>query len=729
MFKREQMFRFKTFPNYRQLDQTDCGPTCLKIIAAHYGKYLDIDYLRKISNKSREGTTFENLSKAGNEIGIQLNGFRITVDQLKDELPLPAILYWKQNHFVVIYEISKTYIRISDPEIGLVKYPINEFMVKWFLENTLLILVPEIQEQFSTNSESSVFNRYKFLFNHLRPYKKLSIHLGAALLILLIVQTLLPFLTQSLVDYGINYEDLNFIYLIAIAQIFLITIMLISKIIREQILLNISIGSTKSLLNGFINKVLNLPLSYIESKSIGDYIQRVNDHDRVQTFLYEKVFALFFDVLSISIFISILAFFDINIFIVFVVSITFVFLWSTLFIKKQARLDHELFNIESNKQSQTVQLVTNAAEIKLNGSFNRRKYEWNNLQVLNYKTEIKTLETNQLQYQGGLFILDISYIIIVLISAKGVIDGNLTLGTMLAIQFIIASLSLPVTKLLGFINEFQKASLSLNRITDLLKVEHDVSKNEYLINIEPSTIVIKNLSFKYPSSNNQILKSLNFSIQKNKITALVGESGSGKSTLIKLLLKLYPATKGTISISNQNINAINTEYWRNMCGAVLQDGQLFNDTIERNITESNSNESINHDLLNKVITLSNLDKFIENLPNGMQTKVGENASFISGGEKQRLMIARALYKKPKYLFLDEATSALDSRNEEIITSNILNEFKNRTVVISAHRLSTIKLADEIIFLEHGEIMEIGNHKSLLNKRGAYYKLIKSQLDD
>lgn len=720
------MFKFKTFPEYRQLDQTDCGPTCLKIIAAHYGKYLDLNYLRTISNKKSEGTSFANLAEAGKLIGLNLVGVRANISQLQKDVPLPAILHWKQNHFVVVYEVNKRYIKISDPQLGLVKYSISEFNKKWFPDNQLLLLIAETNHSFSQNKEVSNFNRYKFLLHHLKPYKGFSLQLGTALIILLIVQTILPFLTQSLVDYGINYEDLGFIYLIAIAQLFLILIMLLSKVVREHILLKISIGTSKSLLSEFINKILYLPIAFIESKSIGDYIQRVNDHDRIQDFLYEKVFTLFFDVLSILIFSSILAYFDANIFLVFFISITFVFLWSFVFLKKQAILDHELFKIESDKQSQTIQFVNNAIEIKLNGSYERRKFDWNKLQVLTHNTEVKALETDQLQYQGGLFIQDVSYIIIILISAKGVIDGTLSLGTMLAIQFIIASLSIPITKLLEFINDFQKASLSFNRIADLIKEPHNDNVGSYIHNISPSSIKVKNLSFSY-NNEKQILKSLTFSIAEGKITAIVGESGSGKSTLLKILLKLYLPSKGSISISGGNLSTIKTETWQNMCGAVLQSGKLFNDTIERNITESKSNEIVDHKLLNKVIQLSNLKDLIENLPLGIQTKVGENASFLSGGEIQRLMIARAIYKEPEYLFLDEATSALDSKNEWEITKNILMEFRNKTIIISAHRLSTIKLADQIIVLKNGEIIEKGTHQTLVTSQGSYYELIKNQL--
>jgi ATP-binding cassette subfamily B protein len=721
------MFNLKTFPEYRQLDQTDCGPTCLKIIAAHYGKYLDLNYLRKISNQKSGGTTFSNLIDAGKKIGLELVGVRATLRQLINDVSFPVILHWNQNHYVVLYKISKQKIKISDPELGLVEFSFDEFSKKFPSTNDILLLLVEPINTFIHNPEETKFNKTDFLLKRLKPYRYLYVRLGVSLLILLIIQITLPFLTQSLVDYGINFNDLSFIYLVAIAQIFLIIVMLLSKIIREHILLKVSIGFTKNLLNSFIDKILYLPLHFIESKNIGDFVQRVNDHDRIQNFLNDNVFGLFFDILSILVFMSILAYFDMNIFLVLISSVFLLFGWSYLFLRKQANLDHELFKIDSNKQSQIVQLINNASEIKLNGSYERRKFDWRKIQISIYNTELKVLKTDQLQYQGGLFIKDLSGIIIVLISAQGVIDGKISFGTMLAIQFMVGSLSLPISKLLGFINEFQKTSLSLNRVLDLMSGNHKIKNYEYAKSIQPTSIEINNLSFFYNPEEKQILKNIQLTIPKNKITALVGESGSGKSTLIKVLLKLYMPSSGSITVSNDNLNNIQSEAWQKMCGAVIQGGKLFNDTIERNITESKSTEVVNYELLNKVINLSNLEELIEDLPLGLQTKVGENASFLSGGEKQRLMIARALYKKPLYLFLDEATSALDSRNERIITNNILKFSNKCTIIISAHRLSTIKLADQIIVLEKGEIIEKGNHEVLTSKKGAYYQLLKNQL--
>ena len=721
------MFKTKTFPEYHQLNQTDCGPTCLKIIAAYYGRFLDLAYLRNICHQKSQGTSFANLTEAGKKIGLGLTGVRVTIEQLKNEVSFPVILHWNQNHFVVLYAMSNRKVRISDPELGLIDYPYNDFYQKWSHSKYMLILLAEPIETKIQVQELYSPSKLSFLLKILKPYKTFYLRLFLALIILLIAQITLPFLTQSLVDYGINIQDLGFIYLVVTAQVFLIIVMFLSKILREQILLRISIGSTKTLLKKMIAKILKLPLQVIESKNIGDYVQRVRDQDRIQNFLNQTVFSLFFDFMSIILFVSILAYFDMTIFMIFILSAGILFSWSLLFLKKQAILDHQLFKINSNEQSQIIQLVNNAAEIKLNGSHERHKFNWQALQVLVFRTELEILKTDQLQYQVGSFIKDLAGILIILVSALGVVNGRISFGTMLAIQFIVGSLSLPISTLLNFITEFQKTSLSLDRILDLINETEDRSENEYLSEINCGSIKVCDLSFSYFPESPKILKKINFSIPKNKITALVGESGSGKSTLLKILLKLYHPTSGSIKISGHKLENIDSDAWQKKCAAVLQDGKLFNDTIERNITESKSNEIINHELLTSVITLCNLKDLIDGLPIGIQTIVGENASFLSGGEKQRLMIARAMYKEPSYLFLDEATSALDALNERTITDNILKSTHSCTIVVAAHRLSTIKLADNIVVLKNGEIVEQGNHEELLIQNGLYHNLLECQL--
>ena len=721
------MSNFKNFPEYRQLNQSDCGPTCLKIVSAYYGKHHDLNYLRKLCDIKSYGTSFNDLVNAGHQIGLRLTGVKATISQLLSDVKLPAILHFNQDHFVVVYKATKRKIFISDPENGLINFDYEDFKYKLNNEALILLLIDAVENKDDYFTKRGN-NKLQFLASRLKNYKQFYARLSLALVILIAVQIALPFLTQSLVDYGIGQGDMRFINLIVFAQIFLIITVLFSKIIREQILLRISIGFTKNLLNEFVEKILQLPLKFMESKNIGDFIQRVKDHDRIQAFLNQMAFTLVFDLLSIAVFSSILAYFDIPTFLIFVLAFLLLLGWSSLFLKKQAILDQQLFRIDSEEQSQIVQLVNNCSEIKLNGSYNRRRLEWQKIQISNFKKELQVLNTEQRQYLGGLLIKDVSAIVIVFLSAKGVVDGSITFGTMLAIQFIVGSLSLPVSNLLNFINEYQKTSLSVERILDLLSEKPEVNSNqEYLQEFSASGLQLRNLNFCYSRDSVKILDNINLKIPKNKITAIVGQSGSGKSTLLKILLKLYQPTSGSVLISDCKLKNINTNLWQSKCGAVLQSGRLFDDTIERNITESKSNEPLDQKLLNEVVQLSQLGNFIDGLPLGLQTKVGENSSFISGGEKQRIMIARALYKKPKYLFLDEATSSLDSKNERLITHNIMESADDCTIVIAAHRLSTVKSAYQIVVIDNGKVLETGNHESLVAKKGAYYELLSNQL--
>jgi len=719
------------FPNYRQLDQMDCGPTCVKIIAKHFGKEYNLEYLRQISNLQKGGASLAGISEALDAVGIDAVGIRADFVELVNDVPLPAIAHWENNHFIVIHRTSIKFIYVSDPAIGLIRYNHKEFIEKWGGKHNgkgILLLV-ESNHRFGNNPVEDIAPiGLEYLYQYLLPFKKYIGQLFLGLLLGSIIQLLLPFLTQSLVDYGIDYENISFIYLVVIAQIFLFLTRLASEIIRDWLLLHMSTQINITMVSDFLDKLLLLPITYFDSKTKGDFMQRIYDHHRIDEFLGGRSLSIAFDLFSIVAFGLVLGYFNTDVLIIFMIG-TFLFAgWTILFLKRKAQLDHKLFNLNLQDQSLLIQLITAIREIKLNGSEKRRKLEWKKVQSRLYRLKTNILKVDQVQIKGGFLLNEMTSILIIFWSAKAVVFGEITLGTMLAIQFIVGSLSVPISNTLDFIVGLQRATLSLRRLSEIhsLHIESSsINKNNI---IEPGDIAITNVDFGYGEGvSRKVLDNLSITIPKGKITAIVGPSGSGKTTLIKLLLKFYEPRKGNIRIGGENFKFINVKKWREQCGSVLQDGTLFNDTLERNITESRANEATNQKRLLEATAMANLSELVENLPLGFDTLIGEQGGILSGGEKQRLLIARAIYKNPDYLFFDEATSALDAENEKVISENLKSFCKDKTVIIVAHRLSTVRMADQILVMNKGNIVEKGSHYELLELQGIYHKLIMNQL--
>ncbi len=726
------MFRTAEFPGYRQLDQMDCGPTCLKIIAEFFGKEFNLDYLREISFLQKGGVSLAGLSRAFDIIGIESIGIKADFRELVMDVPLPVIAHWEGNHFLVVYKTNPKYIFVSDPAIGRIKYSHSEFLEKWGetgIPQGVLLLVEPL-EKFYQNEvlEKQVRNGIGFLYDYLIPHKKYLNQVLLGLFIATIIQLILPFLTQSLVDYGINYDNIGFIHLIVVAQLFLFLTRSAVQVIRDWILLYISTRVNIAMISDFLDKLLRLPITYFESKTTGDFMQRIYDHQRIDEFLGGRALTMPFDVFNILVFGIVLSFFDTTITMIFFFGTSLFLGWSLLFMKKKEFLDHLLFDLNRKEQSLFLQIISAVQEIKLNSSEHRRKTEWKNNQLKLFGLQSRILKVDQSQINGGRFINELTNIVIVFWSAKLVIAGDISLGTMLAIQFIIGNLSLPISNTIDFLVGYQRANLSLDRLSEI----HNQKSEEHIwmdsLPIQPGAIYIKNLSFCYGELTSvSALRNITVSIPLGKTTAIVGPSGSGKTTLLKLLLMLYNPGTGNIKIGNKSLKDLNPDTWRKMCGIVMQDGILFNDTIERNITESKSYLPTNKKMLNKAIEMVNLTNLIEKLPFGHQTRIGEQGQLLSGGEKQRLLIARAIYKDPDYLFFDEATSSLDAENEKVITENLIALYKNKTVVVIAHRLSTVKNADQILVMNEGEIVEMGNHFDLVALNGIYHNLIKNQL--
>lgn len=723
------------FPFYKQADFKDCGPTCLKIIAKHYGKTLNIQTLRKLSETTREGTSLLTLSEASENIGLRSLGIKLNTIKL-EEAPLPLILHWNKEHFVVLYKIKKGVYYISDPAHGLIEYSKEEFLKFWIGNNATettqegIALVLELTPKFHQSELDDIDNKtfgFGLLFKYLIPYKSFVFQLAIGLLAGSILQLIVPFLTQSVVDVGIQNQNIHFIYLILFAQLFLFFGRTVLELIRSWILLQLSTRINISLISDFFIKLMNLPISFFDVRMTGDIMQRINDHHRIERILTTSSLSVLFSAINMVVMGGVLAYYNLKIFAVFFIGSVLYFFWVTLFLKRRKELDYKRFSEVSQEQSKVIELINGMQEIKLHNAEKQKRWGWEYIQARLFKVSMKGLVLEQTQTIGSNFINELKNIIIVFLSAKLVIDGQITLGMMMAISSIVGSLNAPVLQLIGFIREAQDAKISLARLSEIHEKEDETQQEETQTHDIPqnSDIVIKDVSFRYVGSDALVLDNLNLIIPANKITAIVGTSGSGKTTLMKLLLKFYEPNEGEISIGKTPFKTIAQKTWRSHLGCVMQEGYIFNDSIANNI-------AIGIDIIDKnrlvyASDVANIKEFIENYPLGYNTKIGMEGVGMSTGQKQRLLIARAVYKNPEMLLFDEATSALDANNEKEIMENLDVFFKNKTVVVIAHRLSTVMNADQIVVLEKGQIVEIGNHKELVDLKGSYFKLVKNQL--
>ncbi len=731
------MWRIQRFPFYRQLDQMDCGPTCLRMIAKYYGKSFAVDFLRQKSNITREGVSLGGIAEAAETIGFHTLAVSVDLNTLRKEVPLPCVAHWRQRHFVVVYKILRDRVFVADPAHGLVDYSVKEFLNGWIGKSAdessegYLLLFETTPRFYEDKEEEKKQYGFKFLSYYFKPYSKYIVQLFLGLLVGSILQLILPFLTQSIVDYGINYQNINFIYLILIAQLTLFISQTTVEVIRSWILLHITSRININLISDFLIKLMRLPIAFFDSKNTGDIIQRIYDHDRIQDFLSSTTLNTIFSAFNVVVFGIVLAYYDLTIFAIFFLGSLIYVGWTLLFLKKRAELDYKRFDQAADNQSSMYQLISGMQEIKLNGSERRRRWEWEAIQVKLFKVSIKSLALTQTQNVGGRFFNELKNILITFVAAKAVIDGNLTLGMMLSVQYIIGQLNLPINNFITFIQSGQDAKISLERLSEIHQKPDEEDDREEPIKELPEnlSIIIDGLTFRYGGKSSPVvLDDISVKIPEGKITAIVGASGSGKTTLIKLLLKFYEPSKGTIRVGNTKLKNLGTTFWRKNCGSVMQDGFLFGDTIARNITESDSDGIIDKKRLLHAVNVANISEFIEELPSGFNTKIGSSGVNISGGQKQRILIARAVYKNPNYIFFDEATSALDANNEKEIMEQLEAFYKGKTVVVVAHRLSTVKNSDQIIVLERGKIIEQGNHKTLTAKRGMYYSLVKNQLE-
>ena len=727
--------RIKSFPFYKQADNKDCGPTCLKIVAKYYGKIFNIQKLRNLSETTRSGSNLKHIANAAEKIGFRSLGVKISFEKLK-EATLPCIVHWDKVHFVVLYKIKNDKCYISDPGHGKLNYPKEEFIQRWIGNNAdektmegvtlLLETTPKFFQEEEDNTQKDF--GFSFLFKYVSKYKSFLINLIIGLFAASVIQLIFPFLTQSIVDVGIRNYDIHFIYLILLAQLFLFIGKTSIDILRSWILLHLSTRINISLISDFFIKLMNLPISFFDVRMTGDILQRINDHKRIEAILTTSSLNAIFSIINLIVFGVVLAWYNKYIFLIFLIGTIFYFSWVLFFFKKRKDLDYKRFSQVSQEQSKVIELINGMQEIKLHNAEKQKRWHWEYLQAKIFKISIKSLSLEQYQTVGSSFINELKNIFITILSAKLVIDGEITLGMMLAISYIVGQLNAPVAQIINFMKELQDAKISLDRLSEIHNKEDEEQQDVEKINeiATEESLKISDISFKYLGSSQPVLKNLTFNISANKVTAIVGVSGSGKTTLMKLLLKFYEVDKGEILLGKTNLKNIAQTAWRENCGVVMQEGYIFNDTIAGNVAVGVDN--VDKEKLKDALDVACIKDFVETLPLSYNTKIGMEGVGLSTGQKQRILIARAVYKNPKFLFFDEATSSLDANNEKKIMENLNLFFENKTVLVIAHRLSTVKNAHQIIVLKNGKAIEIGSHSKLVNLKGEYYQLVKNQLE-
>lgn len=740
-----------SFPFYKQLDSMDCGPASLKIIAQYYGKHYSLKRLRDLCHISREGVSLLGISDAAESIGFRTVGAKVTWEQLRDEATLPCIVHWNQRHFVVVYKIKKIkknwWIYVSDPALGLLKYSEEQFRKSWEQSKYIASNYHEVSSETLQNNQGIVLlldvtaqfykeigdedKRLSFgvLLQYLRPYKKYLVQLALAMVTASVLSLILPFLTQSLVDVGIGSSNISFIVLILIAQLVLVFGQLANNLIRAWLMLHMTTRISISLISDFLAKLMRLPIAFFDSKMVGDIMQRIGDYNRIQSFLTSSLLSIIMASLSFVVYGIIMGGYDLNILGVFMLGSILYVGWIIMFMKQRRKIDYMRFQESSANQSNIVQLINGMQEIKLNNCEKQKRWEWEHIQARLFKVSIKGLALGQTQEVGGTFIDQTKNIMISFLAARAVINGNMSLGMMMSLQYIIGQLNAPLSQFISFIQATQDAKISLERLSEVHeKDDEEPIDDHYIYDIpENADIEFKNVTFQYQGPHSpKALDDISVIIPANKTTAIVGASGSGKTTMLKMMLGFYYPTNGDILLNNIKLNQYSVSSWRRVCGTVMQEGYIFSDTIANNIGVSD--ESVDKDRIRHATVIGNIDTYIDELPLGYNTKIGADGNGLSMGQKQRLLIARAAYKNAKFLFFDEATNSLDANNEKIIMERLEELFEDKTVVVVAHRLSTVKNADKIIVLDNGRIVEEGTHNELTLKRGYYYNLVKNQLE-
>jgi ATP-binding cassette subfamily B protein len=725
-----------SFPHYRQHDVMDCGPTCLQIISKFYGKLFNIERIRRLSQIGKTGVSLLGISRAAETLGIRAVGGNMTFEKLAEQAQLPCIVHWRKNHFVVLYKIKGNKVYISDPASGLHTYSREDFLANWSYTSIhnkaagiVMLLSPTPTFFQSLDDEKPVHVGIGRLLGHVAQYRSLLWQLLAGLVAGAGIQLALPFLTKGLVDVGIRGDNLNFVYLILFGQLLVTLGQTAVELLRGWILLHITARVNVAVLSEFLHKLLRLPLSFFDTKLTSDILQRIEDHNRIEALLTGNSLNALFSLLTFGVFGAILYHYSPSICGIFLGGSALYFGWTQLFLGRRKQLDFKRFGIAAQNRAKILQLINGIYDIKINDCGTQKVWEWEGLQAKLFRFNVQSLSLTQYQQVGSTFLNQTKNVIILFVAARLVMNHQMSLGDMMAIQFIVGQMNSPVAQLATFMQTYQDAKISMERLGQVQALEEEEApEKDYLQHLPTGrSLTLQNVSFVYPGVGNKLtLKNLNVLVPEGKTTAIVGASGSGKTTLLKLLLRICAPTEGQVFVAETLLERISPQYWRHHCGIVMQDGFVFSDTIANNIAINAEHRS--QAALDKAIHIANLEQYIHGLPLGLHTKIGEDGKGLSGGQRQRILIARMVYKNPDYIFLDEATSALDAHNERVIMERLNGFFERKTVVIVAHRLSTVKNADNIIVLNQGEVTEQGTHEELVRQRGYYYELIKNQLE-
>lgn len=730
------------FQFYKQFDRMDCGATCLKMIAKYYGRTIPLSILRDRCYVSKNGGSLADMCYAAESVGFRTKAIFTTFDTLASLLATPCIVHWNQKHFVVVYGLKKscgkTILKVADPAIGLLKYDQEQFCEAWMrgtenegIKKGVVLLMEPSPDFYVSDTENNNEEKWnlKFLFKYLKPYRKYAFQLFISILVASIINLILPFLTQSVVDIGIGNNDISFVVLILVAQVVLVIGQMANNLIRNWLMLHMTTRISISLLSDFLAKLMRLPIAFFDSKMIGDIMQRIGDYERIRTFLTNSMLSIIMACLAFIIYGCVMGGYDWIILIIYLSCSIAYILWIIIFLRERRKLDYMRFQQASANQSSLVQLISGMQEIKLNSCEAQKRWEWEKIQTKLFHISVKALTLGQTQEIGGTFIDQTKNVLVSFLAAKSVIDGDMTIGMMMAMQYILGQLNAPLTQFISFVQETQDAKLSMERLNEIQCKEDEEPKNNTYIKQIPSNsdIIFNNVSFRYGGSySDYVLKNINITIPSQKTTAIVGPSGSGKTTLLKLMLGFYKPTEGIVTLGNKPIDKYSPSCWRKECGTVMQEGFIFSDTIAGNIGLSDATPDI--EMVKKSAQIANISDFIEALPLQYNTRIGVDGHGLSVGQRQRLLIARAVYKDSNFLFFDEATNSLDANNEKIIMEQLQMLFNGKTAVVVAHRLSTVKNADNIIVLDRGTVVEQGTHNELTEKKGFYYQLVKNQLE-
>lgn len=726
------------FVKYIQHDSMDCGPTCLKMVAKFYGKNYSLQNLRDRCHITREGVSLLGISDAAESIGFRTTGVKVTWTQMVEEMPMPCIVHWNQRHFVVVYDVVKKHgvykVMVADPASGLLEYTEEDFCGLWLeserkTEGIALILEPTPKFYEEEGDDERRHYGFGYVLKYLRPYRTYIIQILLAMLTASVISLLMPFITQSVVDKGIGTGSLSLIVVLLIAQLTLTLGGLANNLIRSWLMLHTTSRVSISLISDFLCKLMRLPIAFFDSKMVGDIMQRIGDYNRIQTFLTGSLLSMVIAVVSFVVYGLIMAGYNATIFIVFLIGASLYVFWVLLFMKRRRKLDYMRFQQASANQSNIVQLIGGMQEIKLNNCEKQKRWEWESIQAKLFKVGVKSLTLGQVQEIGCTFIDQTKNILMSFIAAKSVIDGGMTLGMMMALQYIMGQINAPISQFISFVQSAQDASISLDRLGEIHEMKDEEPAEEERIKDIPSDadIVFRDVVFQYDGPHSpKVLDEVSLTIPSGKVTAIVGASGSGKTTMLKMMLGFYPPVSGEVLLGNVSLKNYSESRWRARCGTVMQEGYIFSDTIAANIAVSE--EYPDMERVRWAAGVSNIKYWIEGLPLGYGTKIGADGHGLSSGQKQRILIARAAYKDSRYLFFDEATNSLDANNERTIMENLERLFSEKTVVVVAHRLSTVKNADNIIVLDKGRIAEQGTHSQLTALRGKYYELVKNQLE-